>query len=277
MQLWELVFQGSIRFGEVGGMRLAAGFSFFAMLSLAPALVFAVVIAGSFFGERATTETFLREASEVVGEAGAELLSELVTQARRPAASTTASILSLLIVFFGASNLFMALNEAVMAIWGYRSKHLPWVNFLLTRVYALVGALAFGGVVLLWLVLEFALEWAQGQRWIVGENLFVARSTSFVFLFAVCALLFKSITPTNLAWRDVLLPALISALLLTLIRALLGYYFKLANTETVYGSAGALVVLLLWIYYAAQAVFFGFALTYIQATRFGSARGFQDL
>jgi membrane protein len=253
--------------------RLAAAFSFYAVLSLAPVLVLAVVAAGYIYGEGTARQELLTQARAAVGPQGASLVSELLDNANKPGASAIATVLSLLVTFFSASNLFIALQETVNVIWGVQQKGPLLKGLILTRVTAFLSVTVFGLIVLGWLTLDSWLGWlerhTQGfQGWQV-----VSLAASLLFLTGVFGVALKQLPPNRLQWRDVWPGAFVTALGFGISKLLLALYFSYANVSAAYGSAGALVVILLWIYYSSQIFFFGVELTYTYAHTRGSLVG----
>lgn len=253
--------------------RLAAAFSFYAVLSLAPTLVLAVVVAGAIYGEGAARQHLLDQARSVLGSQGSEFIGELIDNAKRPGASLVATLISLGITFFSSSNLFIALQETVNIMWGIERKDPIVRGFLLARVSAFVGVLSFGVLVISWLTFDAWIAWLEratpGFR---GAQLssFLA---SFLFLTLVFAFALRHLPRNRLATADVWPGAIVTAVGMSLTKYLLGLYFGLANISAAYGSAGVLVVILLWIYYTSQIFFFGVELTYAYAHEIGSLRG----
>lgn len=253
--------------------RLAAAFSFYAVLSLAPVLVLAVVGAGYFYGEGAARTRLLSEVGSAVGPQGRSLVAELIDNSNKPGASAIATILSLMVTFFSASNLFIALQESVNAIWGIQQKISLVKGLILTRITAFLSVMFFGLVVLGWLTLDSWLGWlARHTEGFQGWQV-VSFMVTILFLSLVFAVSFKQLPRNRLQWSDVWPGAFVTALGFGVSKLLLSFYFAYANVSAAYGSAGALVVILLWIYYSSQIFFFGVELTYTYAHTRGSLVG----
>ncbi|RYG32794.1 YihY/virulence factor BrkB family protein [bacterium] len=269
----ELVQATATRWSEDNVPRLAAAFSFYAVLSLAPLLVFAVVLGGYFLGQSDTQTQILTQVQQAVGKGGRDLVEELIKQANKPGASVIASLLSLIVTFFSASNLFLQLNDSVNAIWGIKTQGPFLKNLLLTRIGAFLGVLFFGVIVLGWVGLDSWLHWLD-QR-VPGIPGWKALSVivSIVFLAIVFAVAFRSLPKDKVSWKDTIVPAIVTALGISLAKYALSLYFGLAKVSEAYGSAGALVVILLWIYYTSQIFFFGIEMTYVNSHQRGSHQG----
>lgn len=253
--------------------RLAAAFSFYAVLSLAPVLVLVVVGAGYFYGEGAARDRLLSEVASAVGPQGKNLVAELIDNSNKPGASVIATLLSLMVTFFSASNLFIALQESINAIWGIQEKVSLVRGLILTRVTAFLSVMFFGVVVLGWLTLDSWLGWLSRRTEGFQGWQAVSFVVTLVFLTGVFLVALKQLPREKLQWSDVLPGAFATALGFGVSKLLLSFYFAYANVSAAYGSAGALVVILLWIYYSSQIYFFGVELTYTYAHTRGSLVG----
>ncbi|RYG47554.1 YihY/virulence factor BrkB family protein [bacterium] len=253
--------------------RLAAAFSFYAVLSLAPLLVFAVVVGGYILGQADTQAQILTQVQEAVGKGGRDLVEELIKQANKPGAGAIASLISLVVTFFSASNLFLQLNDTVNAIWGIKTEGPFLKTLFLTRVGAFLGVLFFGVFVLGWVALDSWLHWLDERVPVLSLWKGLSVLVSIVFLAVVFAAAFRSLPKDRVSWKDTIVPAIITALGISLAKYALSLYFGLAKVTEAYGSAGALVVILLWIYYTSQIFFFGIEMTYVNSHQRGSHQG----
>jgi membrane protein len=258
--------------------RLAASFSFYAILSMAPLLVLAIAAAGVFFGEESARRELLTQVGNAVGKEGKELVDTLIGNTYKPGASTIATMLSLGVTFFSASGLFMELTETINSIWGIPAdKDTPFLkSMILTRIFSFVAVLVFGVITLGWLALDFWLNWMEKHTERFMGWPAVSIVVSVIFLTLVFAVSYKSIPKAHAAWGDVWLGAILAAILVALAKYLLGLYFAYANVAGAFGPAGALVLILMWIYYTSQIYFFGAEVVYSYAHTFGSRSHMDD-
>lgn len=257
--------------------RLAAAFAFYAILSLAPMLVLAVVGAGYFYGHSLDAKhALLTQAKDAFGAQGAKLLSEMIDSANKGGSSTIATLFSLLVTFFSASNLFIQVTDTVNAIWGIRVTGNAVKNLIFARLVAFAAALVVGAGILVWLGVDSWLGWlekhTQGFQGWQGISFLVA----FVFLTGLFGISFKALPPQRMKWRDVWPGAILTGFLVSVTKLLLSLYFANFNVSAAYGSAGALVIILLWIYYTSQIYFFGVELTFVYAHEHGSLKGVDE-
>ncbi len=271
----ELVLKTGTRWSDDSVPRLSAAFSFYAILSLAPMLVLAVTVAGLFI--KGAEKHLMSEASGFVGPQGAAFLRELIDKTHNTNASIIATISSLAVTFFSASNLFLQLDDAMKTIWRLRTSGPFFHTLIKTRILAFLGVLVFGAIVVGWLILD---SWLRrlGRD---PEMLHIWPTLNFLFSIGVLTIAFgisfKSLPKHGLEWRDVWPAAWVTAIGFGISKFLLSEYFVLAGLSAAYGAAGALVVILLWLYYSAQIYFFGAELAYIWAHEYGSAYHAEDL
>lgn len=254
----------------------AAAVAYYALFSLAPLLILAVVIAGFFFAQDAAREQMLGTAEEFAGAEGRGGLEAMLENASRPAAGLFAGLVSIVVLLWGASNVFNQLKKALNRIWEVKERDdLGWKEKAKGRLFQFVLVLGVGLLLLLSLVVGVVLSAAQtalsgvlpglGLVW-VGVQLVVSLAlTTLVF-----AAVFKVLPNVEIGWRQVLLGAFITAVLFEIGRVLLGIYFATAGVGSAFGAAGSIAVVLVWLYYSGMIFFFGAELTQVLAGRQGA-------
>ncbi|HWA82075.1 MAG TPA: YihY/virulence factor BrkB family protein [Fimbriimonadaceae bacterium] len=261
------------RWAENDGPRMAASLAFYATLALAPMLLFAVAVGSQFLDAGSLRETLLREAHGQLGAGASDLFRSMIDSASRTGVSTVAEVVSLALALFGASGMFIQLRISVNNIWDVGPRTGSAIReYLAARLLAVVMALGFMTVIFAWISLDSVVGYMRHHT---GHGGFLAwHLVSFVvsvaFLTGAFALTFKSFPRGMVTWRDVWLPAFLTAFAFALAKYLLSLYFGLGGVGSAYGPAGALVVVLIWLYYSAQIFFFGVELTVSYAYSHGS-------
>ncbi|MFN2137942.1 MAG: YihY/virulence factor BrkB family protein [Candidatus Promineifilaceae bacterium] len=257
--------------------RLAAALAFFAVLSLPSLLTLAITIASQVIGARHARQVVLGEAGTIAGPQVQNALAAILETADRPQTLTLTALASVAILFFSASGVLVQLQDALNTIWGVQPDPAQGIFAVIKqRAFAFLVIIALG-VLLIALLLANTLVTALGQSlntflpfsfgWARVLTLFV----SFVLYTLLIAALFKTIPNAQIAWRDVGIGALVTALLLSVGIAGLSLYFEYSDPTSSYGAAGSLMALLLWVYFSAQILFLGAEFTEIYARRFGSS------
>lgn len=254
--------------------RLAAALAYYTVFSIAPLLLIAIAIVGFIFGQEAAQGQITGQLSGLVGSQVAEIIQGLVNSASQGGGGV--SILNIVILLFGASGVFVQLQEALNTIWEVQPKPGQGIRQILqTRLVSFSMILVIGFLLLVSLVLSTTLA-AVGN--FAGGLLpgfgFLWQLLNFVVSFGVITLLFaamyKILPDATIAWNDVWIGAGITALLFTIGKWLLGLYLGIASVGSAFGAAGSLVALLIWVYYSAQILFFGAEFTQVYAKRYGS-------
>lgn len=255
-------------YSEDKGERLAAALAYYATFSLAPLIVLALAVAGLLYGQRSETaqEELMAMAGDVLGPDGAAFLESILEgAAATPSTGIWATILSSVVLVYGATALFARLQEALNTIWGTTPQYTGVAGFLWSRGLSLLLVIGTGATVVASLILSSAI--AGLADLLVGQALIrtAERVGSLVILALLFAVLYRTLPDAPVQWADVGLGALVAALLTTLGTWALGWYLGRASVTSSYGAAGALVAFLLWIYYSAQIFFLGAELTTVYA------------
>lgn len=256
---------------------LGAALAYYTVFSLAPLLLIAIGIAGLVFGGEAAQGQIFDQLRNLLGDAGGKAMQEMVQNANaKPATGLVATLIGFLTLLFGASGVFVQLQTSLNAIWGVQPKPgRGLIGIVRDRFLSFGFILAIGFLLLVSLFLAvliaFVGQWFTGMgpgmaTLIQILNLVVSLSV-ITLLFAM---IFKFLPDAKIAWRDVWIGALITAALFTVGKFALGLYLGKSGVASSYGAAGSLIVLLLWVYYSAQILFFGAEFTKVYSTRFGS-------
>lgn len=250
--------------------RLAASFSFYAMLAMSPMLLLFVAVGSRLLGDSQAGLHIVHVAQGYLGKQGAAFLETVIATSAKPAASAIASIVSIVLAVYGASSLFQQLSESIDAIWTVQNHAAGIKGFLLGKVLSIAMFLVFALVFLAWLGIDSWIGWIEAHTPGFQGWQFVSFFVSVVFLTFVFAVSFRTLPKGMVAWGDVWIGAIVSALGFGVSKFLLSLYFSYSTVSAAYGSAGALVIILLWIYYSAQIYFFGIELTCTYAHLHGS-------
>jgi membrane protein len=269
--VWQLVKATFEGWSNDNATRLAAALAYYTLLSLAPLLVLAVAIAGLVFGDDAARGQIGKELSALVGpEAGAGIQTVL-KHARAPEGGTWSTILGGAVLLFGASGVFGELQAALNKVWNVEPKPGRGVlGILKDRFFSFTMVMGVAFLLLVSLILSATLSavGAYFSRLLPGGELLWQLGNTVISVAVISvlfALLFKVVPDIKVAWRHVWPGALCTALLFTIGKYLIGLYLGRASVASPYGAAGSLIVLVIWVYYAAQIVFLGAEFTRVYA------------
>jgi membrane protein len=250
----------------------AASLSYYTLLSLAPLIIVLLAIGGYVFGERTIRDELLRQINALIGPDGAELLRTIMRNARQSEQGVVSTLVGVALTLFGATTVFAELQTALNRIWGVESSpHGALSGLVKARLQAFAMVLGTAFLLLVSLILTAALAALQsalptaGILW--GALDFIA---SIAFLTVVFAALYKYVPDVEIQWRDTWVGAVVTAVLFSLGKLGIGLYVGRASVGSPYGAAGSVVVLMVWVYYAALVFFFGAVATRMLAGWRGS-------
>jgi membrane protein len=274
---WQLLRQAAADWQRDNAARLGAALSYYTLFSVAPLLVVAIGVAGLAFGREAAQGQIVRELQGLVGEAGARALQDMVEASRRPQAGVLATVVGVATLLLGATGAFAELKSALNVVWDVPERGGGLKALLLGRLWSFAMVLAIGFLLMVSLVLSAAIAAADGFfHWmgVPGAAAQLANAAvSFVVITVLFALIFKFLPDTEVAWGDVWAGAVFTSALFAVGKAAIGLYLGRSGLASAYGAAGSVVVLVVWVYYAAQIFFFGAEMTQAYARRHGSRQG----
>jgi membrane protein len=270
IHLWELFKAAWAKWNADDAPRLGASLAYYTLLSLAPLLVVLVTIIGFAFGDKAATGQLHEQLQSLIGGEAAKTLEAAVRNARAPATGTVATIVSLLTLFLGASGVLAELKSSLNKIWQVHEAPGNWLILIKERALSFAMVMGIGFVFLVSLVVSTAVSFVG--KFISSLLPFheavlaiIDLSFSFGVTTVLFALLFKFLPDVSIRWSDVWIGALATAVLFSVGKFALAIYLGKASVGSPYGAAGSVVVLLVWIYYAAQIFLLGAEFTQVYA------------
>ena len=269
---WRLLADTVQRWLDDDAPSKGAALAYYTVFSIAPLLLIVMALAGAFVGDAAARGELERQLTQLIGSAGAQALAMTLQAASQPAEGALAAAIGAGTLLVGATSVFAELENSLNRIWRQPNQIRVegWWGWLRARLLSLGLLLAIGFLLVVSLVATAAL--AAFSRWWgawFGDWVLLARALDFTVNFglltAVFALIYKWMPQVRLAWRDVMLGAVVTALLFTLGKLAIGAYIGSSGVASAYGAAASLVVLLLWVYYSAQIFLFGAEFTWVYA------------
>jgi membrane protein len=240
-----------------------AAIAFYAVTSIAPVLLIVIAIAGLAFGHDAAENAVKGQLSALMGEQTADVVQTAVANASGKSSGIIATLIGIATLIATASGVFGEMQAALNAIWKVEQPSGTTLSRLVRARAASLGLVAALGFLLMVSLVVSAGLTAFGNYLnslfpfgaLVLSVLNVAVSLLFISL--LFAAIYKVLPDRHLQWRDVILGAVVTAVLFTIGKALIGWYIGSSAVASSYGAAGALIVLLLWVYYSAQIFLLG--------------------
>ena len=260
--------------------RLGAALAYFTIFSMAPLIIIATVIAGSLFGgQELAQERLVAQISQFIGPEGAQFVNTMVDSARLPRAAGNITLaVGVATLLFGAVGVFGQLQDVFDTIWEVTPNPRGNVmRMLRNRLLSFSMLLVVGFLLVVSLVVSTVLT-AVGsylETRIANYGLFatlIVGVLPFIFTAVLFTIMFKVLPNVQLAWRDVVPGALLTALLFSLGKYAIGFYLGSTRLGTAYGAAGSVVIILVWVYFSAQILFFGAEFTQVYVKHYGHRR-----
>ncbi|HSN85991.1 MAG TPA: YihY/virulence factor BrkB family protein [Thermoanaerobaculia bacterium] len=258
-------------------LSLGAALAYYTIFSLAPMLLIAISVAGLVFGREAAQGELVGQIRGLVGQQGAEAIQTMVANAgKQGSGGVLGTIIGIVTILFGATGVFAQLQSSLNKIWNVEAKPGKGIwSFLRNRILSFGMVLGIGFLLLVSLAVSAAV--AALDTYVTG--LFPAAEVVIGIITAafglavitvLFAMIFRFLPDVKIAWKDVWTGAAVTSVLFLIGKVLIGLYLGNTSVASTYGAAGSLVILLLWIYYSTQILFFGAEITQVYARRYGS-------
>ncbi|MDO6436979.1 YihY/virulence factor BrkB family protein [Cyclobacterium sp. 1_MG-2023] len=274
--VFEILIDGVKDFGKNDSFTFAASTAFYTIFSLPALLIIILNIASVILNEDTVKEELLAQVSKMMGTESATTLEDVMSNVSITGQTMYARIIGIGVLIFSATTVFVSLQNSINHIWHIRSKpEKGLLKFLMNRFLSFSMVASIGFLLLVSLLADAfivillnyfsgifensTLKWASVINFLVTQSIFVL----------VFGLMYKILPDAKVKWKDVWLGALVTMLLFGLGKYLIGLYIGNADVGSYYGTAGSLVVVLIWVYYSVLIFLFGAQLTYYIAENIG--------
>lgn len=260
---------------EDRALRFSAALAYYSIFAMAPLIIIAISVAGLVFGEEAARGQIYQQLNWLLGAKGATEIQTLIQASSDTSKSLVATAIGVLTLLIGASGVFGQLKDALNSIWGVMLKPGGGIKETL-KEYLLSFSMVLGVGFLLIISLLLSAVLQAINNFMIGYlpiPSFVAPLTalvSFVIIVSLFALIFKVLPDVEIGWEDVWIGATVTGLLFTIGKFLISLYLGTSSIASSFGAAGALILLLVWVYYSTTIFLLGAEFTKVYASRFGS-------
>lgn len=276
--VWAMLKETVTDYIDDAALSRGAAIAYYTIFSIAPVLVICIAIAGLVFGQEAAQGAMVGQLRGMMGDQAAEAVQTMIASASGKTSGILATIIGLVTLLVTASGVFGEMQASLNVIW--KAEVPTGVTGLLKARAASLGLVAtLGFLLLVSLVISAGLT-ALGHYLnsiVPGMNgilQIVNFLISFLMVSALFAAIYKILPDRQLKWSDVIVGAVATAFLFTVGKTLIGLYIGSSSVASSYGAAGALVIVLLWIYYSSQIFLLGAEFTKVWASHHGSAEAF---
>jgi len=267
MNVGSVLKQAVINFTKNDLESLSAGLAFYSVLSLAPLLV--LLLAATELLSDQTSMLVIAQINAFIGQSAAEGLALVLQSTRELKSGGKVGIFGAVMMLFAATMAFAHLRHTLNKIWQVNNSSSFVANWLLARATSLVLAYGIGLLLLVSIVITAVQSYIFP---VAGFWVLLNIGVSVFFNTLLFGFIFWLVPSITIGWRDVALGAVVTAILFEFGKWAIGLYLNFADIGSLYGTAGSILVLLVWIYYASIVFFFGAEITYAYAVNYGSLR-----
>jgi membrane protein len=255
-------------FTENKVFKLSAALSYYTLFSLPPLLIIIIGISGIFFGKDAVSGQLFDQIQGIIGSEAALQIQAAIKTLELSGQNFFATLIGFLILIFSASTLFAEIQDSMNQIWGIKAKRkMGFIKFLKNRLVAFSMILGVGLLLILGLIIDTMLDLlTQRLAQIFSLKLILMfQMVNWALLFVIMTLfftaIFKSLPDGYVHLRDCFIGALLTSILFMLGKFGISFYLTHSPVSSLYGAAGSLILMLLWVYYSAIILYFGVTFT----------------
>ncbi|GAB3542360.1 YihY/virulence factor BrkB family protein [Pontibacter brevis] len=274
--VWCLLKETSSEFIDNNSWQKGAALAYYTIFALPPMLIIIISAGGYFFGEQAVSGEIYYQIKEVIGTEGAYSVQKMVENVNEFSNITLAAVTGVIALFIAATGVFISLQDSLNEIWYVKPKpKRGYVKLILDRFLSF-GMILIIAVILLLSLLANAVLVAIGDfltarfsSWVIYVLHFGNFASVLLLMSFLFACIYKFLPDAKIKWRDVWVGALVTALLFVAFRGLIGFYLGKNDVGSVYGAAGSVVVILTWVFFNSQIIFFGAVFTFVYSRKYG--------
>jgi len=267
-RIWNLIVLSAQKYKKDDPIRLAGTTAYFTVFALAPIIIIIISVIGLLLGQETIEEKAFAELNSLLGDQGAEMIRGFVENYKDTERDILGTIIGFGIFIFSATSFFTVLQKSLNFVWRIRAK--PSRGILKTlkdRALSFGMVLSLGLLLLISLVIDATIAVLKDflTERLPGLTVFLIRAGNFVISFGIImvifAMIYKFLPDARIKWRVTWMGAFITTILFVAGRTLIGLFLGNANVGIMYGAAGSLFVILLWVFYSSIIFFFGAEIT----------------
>jgi len=274
--IWGLLKNTFTGFIDDKVVKLSGALAYFTVFSIGPMLIVIIFFADIFYGRAAIEGTVFSQIKGLVGNSAAVQIQETIKSASLSGKGAVTGIFGMVTLLIGATTVFAEIQDSINTIWGLKPKPKKgWLKMLLDRLLSFSIVVSLGFLLLVSLIITGLVEALSQHLVKVFPDITVVviyilnLLITLVVVSLLFAIIFKILPDAKIKWRDVITVAMVTAVLFMMGKFAITFYIGSSNVSSAYGTAGSLVIILLWIYYSSLILYFGAEFTKAYATTYG--------
>ncbi len=276
--LWQILKASFKGFVDDKVIKLSGSLAYFTVFSMGPMLIVIIFFADLFWGREAIEGTIYGQLKGFVGSDAAAQLQDIIKKASLSNKSTITAIIGSIMLLIGATTVFAEIQDSINTIWNLKAKpKTNWLKLVIDRILSFSVVVSLGFLLLVSLVINGIMEALSNRLLTMFPDITVILLyifnivLTFIVTSSLFAIIFKVLPDAKIKWKDVLMGAMVTAVLFMLGKFGISFYIGSSNVDNVYGTAGSLVVILLWVYFSSIILYFGAEFTKAYAAAYGSS------
>lgn len=277
LKVFVLLKSSVLDFMDDNAMKFSAALSYYTIFAFPPLLILIISASGMVFEQQEVSDFFYGQLGQMVGENTANELRAVMDNVSVKQSGTLATVISIGMLLFSASGVFAEIQSSINYIWGFAAApHKSMIQFMRNRLisFSMIASVGFLLLVTLLVNTLISLLYEYLSHLLSHEVLVVVdllnNAIVFVIITFLFALIFKALPNGRIGWRETLVGASFTAILFMIGKFAIGFYLGSSATSSLYGAAGSLIVMLIWVYYSAMILYFGAEFTKNYAILFGN-------
>lgn len=271
--IWAVVRASFQAWADDNAAQLSAAIAFYTIFSIPPLLIISMTIAGNIFDTETAKVHIITQVGSLIGIQTGEFVKSILENSQQQFISPLASIFSIIVLIIVAAGFFYQIQYALNKIWKVPKKQdLSLFRTVKNRFISFLLILFIGLLFIIVLILSVFLSEFLGKAKGIIQNVFLLDLINFLVLFFTVTILFaiiyRVIPDKETSWTVVWLGATVTGFLFMLGKFGIGFYLKISNTGSAYGTAGSLIVLLIWVYFSTIIFLLGAEFTHVFSKRF---------
>jgi membrane protein len=275
--VWKIIATTFISFNDDNGLKLSASLAYYTIFSIAPLLILIISLAGVFFGDAAATNRIYPQIAHYVGPSAALQIQDILKHLKLSGKSGTAVVFGVVVLFLGASGIFLEIQDSLNIIWNVKAKpKRGWLKLIQNRLLSFSLIIGLGFLLLASLLINLLISALGGwiEHFIPAVTGLIIKGINlgltFVIISVLFGIIFKFLPDVKIKWREVRSGAIFTAILFMLGQYVITLYIQYTARSSAYGAAASLLVVLVWIYYTSAILYIGAEYTEVYSEAIGS-------
>ncbi|WJS92790.1 YihY/virulence factor BrkB family protein [Flavobacterium johnsoniae] len=273
---WFLLKNTFLEFNDDNAIKLSAALAYYTIFALPPLLIIIITICGFFFGEEAVTGELYGQINGLVGNGAATQIQEAIKNVQLSGDNVFATVFGVVMLLIGASGVFAEIQSSINFIWGLRAKPDKGIKkFIQNRLmsFSMIASVGFLMLVSLFISTTLDLLSARLKVYFPESTVYLFYIVNVVIVLAsitlLFAIIFRTLPDGKIKWKDAFIGSGVTAILFMIGKFAIGFYLGSSTVASVYGAAGSVIIILVWVYYSAIILYFGAEFTKVYAKSYG--------